>query len=150
MLSKKAQYSLYALVHLAGKHNEGPVLISEIAEKEHLPRKFLEVILLDLKNMGLVSSKKGKGGGYYLIKKPSDVNFADVIRWFDGAIALLPCVTYQYYESCNHCKDEVNCALRLVVKEIRDKTVTILKNTTLQDVLDKQTEFSPKKKAKKR
>ncbi|MBI5540159.1 MAG: Rrf2 family transcriptional regulator [Bacteroidia bacterium] len=138
MISKKAQYSLYALTYLAKKYEHGPVLISEIAEAEKLPKKFLETILLELKNMGIVSSKKGKGGGYYLIKKPENVNFAEIIRFFDGAIALLPCVTYNYYEECNHCKDETTCGVRSVVKEIRDKTVAILKNTTLKDIIDKE------------
>jgi Rrf2 family protein len=138
MISKKAQYSLYALTYLARKYESGPVLISEIAEAEKLPKKFLETILLELKNMGIVSSKKGKGGGYYLIKKPENVNFAEIIRFFDGAIALLPCVTYNYYEECNHCKDETNCGVRAVVKEIRDQTVAILKKTTLKDIIDKE------------
>ena len=138
MLSKKAQYSLYALTYLAKKYDDGPVLISEIAKEEKLPKKFLETILLELKNMGVVSSKKGKGGGYYLIKKPENINFADIIRLFDGAIALLPCVTYHYYEECNHCKDENTCGVKNVVKEIRDKTVAILKNTTLKDIIDKE------------
>lgn len=138
MISKKAQYSLYALTYLAKKYEHGPVLISEIAEAEKLPKKFLETILLELKNMGIVSSKKGKGGGYYLIKKPENVNFAEIIRFFDGAIALLPCVTYNYYEECNHCKDENTCGVRAVVKEIRDQTVAILKKTTLKDIIDKE------------
>ncbi len=138
MISKKAQYSLYALTYLAKKYNDGPVLISEIAQKEKLPKKFLETILLELKNMGIVSSKKGKGGGYYLIKKPEDISFADIIRFFDGAIALLPCVTYNYYESCTQCKDENSCGVRSVVKEIRNKTVSILKNITLKDVIDRE------------
>jgi Rrf2 family protein len=88
--------------------------------------------------MGIVSSKKGKGGGYYLIKKPENINFADIIRLFDGAIALLPCVTFHYYEECTHCKDEKSCGVKGVVKEIRDKTVAILKKTTLKDILDKE------------
>jgi len=138
MISKKAQYSLYALTFLAKRFDKGPVLISEIAEKEKLPKKFLEAILLDLKNIGIVSSKKGKGGGYYLIKKPENINFAEIIRLFDGAIALLPCVTYNYYESCTQCKDENKCGVRSVVKEIRDKTVSILKEVTLKDILDKE------------
>ena len=112
------------------------LLINEIAQAEKLPKKFLETILLELKNTGIVSSKKGKGGGYYLIKKPENVNFAEIIRLFDGAIALLPCVTYNYYEACDHCKNENLCGIRAVVKEIRDKTVAILKKTTLKDVID--------------
>jgi Rrf2 family protein len=135
MLSRKAQYSIYALVFLAKRAEEGPVLIKEIAESENIPKKFLESILLDLKKIGILSSKKGKGGGYYLIKKPGDVNLADVIRHFDGAIALLPCATYKYYEPCMHCRDEELCAVRSIVKDIRDETVKLLKNTTLEDII---------------
>lgn len=138
MLSKKAYYSLNALVHLAKKYKKGPVLISDIAKKENLPKKFLEAILLDMKRMGILSSKKGKGGGYYLIKDPSEINFADIIRSFDGAIALLPCVTYNYYEECTHCKDEDLCGLKSVVKDFRDVTVRMLKNTTIADILKRE------------
>jgi Rrf2 family protein len=138
MLSKKAQYSIYALVKLAKEYDNGPMLISEIAESEKIPKKFLESILLDLKNIGVLTSKKGKGGGYYLRKKPSDVNLAEVIRYFDGAIALLPCATYKYYESCKFCKQEETCGVRSVVKEVRDKTVKLLKNITLADIVKRE------------
>lgn len=137
MLSKKAQYSILALTYLAKNNGKEPVLICDIVASEKLPRKFLEAILIDLKKMGLVNSKKGKGGGYYLIKKPSEIRFADIVRYFDGAIALLPCVTFNYYEECKHCKDENTCGIRTVVRQIRDETVTLLKKYTLQDVLDK-------------
>jgi len=137
MLTKKAQYALYALRYLAFKKNEGPVLIKEMVEAEKLPQKFIEAILVDLKNAGFVNSKKGKNGGYYLIKEPKDINFADIIRIFDGAIALLPCATYKYYEKCNKCENDDACGLRNVVKEIRDKTVAIMKELTLQDVIDR-------------
>ena len=106
MLSKKTKYAINALVYLAKKPVKEPVLISEIAEQEHIPKKFLETILLDMKNAGILNSKKGKGGGYYLIKHPSEVNLADIIRYFDGAIGLLPCVTHKYYEKCDECQDE--------------------------------------------
>ena len=135
MLSKKTRYSLLALIKLAKEYDKGPILIHEIAESEKLPKKFLEAILLELKKDGIVSSKKGKGGGYYLIKQPNEVHMAQIIRKFDGAIALLPCVTYSYYESCEHCKDETTCGLRSVIKEVRDASVNILKNTTLADIL---------------
>lgn len=148
MLSKKAQYSFYALKYLAMKADQGPVLIQEIAEIERLPKKFLETILLDLKSMGLVSSKKGKGGGYYLIKKPADINFSDVVRHFDGAIALLPCATYNYYEKCSQCIDESLCGMRSVVKSIRDEVVNVLKTFSLQDVLDREIEMSKKGRSK--
>ncbi|NMD01349.1 MAG: Rrf2 family transcriptional regulator [Bacteroidales bacterium] len=137
MLTKKAQYALYALRYLAFKKDKGPVLIKEIVEAEFLPQKFIEAILVDLKNAGFVNSKKGKNGGYYLIKEPKDINFADIIRIFDGAIALLPCATYKYYEKCTKCNNDDDCGLRNVVKEIRDKTVAIMKELTLQDVIDR-------------
>jgi Rrf2 family protein len=145
MLSKKAQYSIYALMHLAREYNNGPVLISNIAEKEKLPKKFLEAILLDLKNYGVVMSKKGKGGGYYLKKSPEEINLAEVIRLFDGAIALLPCATYKYYEACAFCRDENTCGVRSVIKDLRDETVNILKGTSLADILKREAKLSRKK-----
>lgn len=136
MLSKKAQYAFYALKYLAEHSDKGPILIGDIAEAEKLPKKFLETILLDLKNMGVVSSKKGKGGGYYLIKKAGDISFADIVRYFDGAIALLPCATYNYYESCSQCRDENTCGMRSVVKAIRDETVNVMKTFSILDILE--------------
>lgn len=138
MLSKKAKYAINALVHLARKANQGPILISDISEEEKIPKKFLEAILLDLRNAGILNSKKGKGGGYYLIKKPEDVNLATVIRLFDGAIALLPCVSYQYYERCDECKDEEICGIRSLMKEVRDETVRILKQNSLADIIERE------------
>lgn len=137
MLSKKSKYAIHALVYLT-KHPNGPVLISEIAEQQHMPKKFLEAILLDLKNAGILRSKKGKGGGYYLIKSPSEVNLADVVRLFEGAIALLPCVTHRYYERCSECTDEATCGIRDVFMDIRNETVNILKKSTLQDLIDRE------------
>ncbi len=148
MLSKKARYSLLALIKLAKEYNKGPILIQDIAESEKLPKKFLEAILLELKKHGIVSSKKGKGGGYYLIRKPQEVNLADIIRKFDGAIALLPCVTYNYYETCEHCKDEDTCGLRDVIKDVRDASVTILKNSSLYDVIHREEKLIRSKKNK--
>ena len=94
-----------------------------------------------MKRLGILASKKGKGGGYYLIKKPEEINFADIIRHFDGAIALLPCVTYNYYEACTHCKDEKTCGLRSIVKDVRDETVRMLKKTTIADVINRENEL---------
>jgi Rrf2 family protein len=135
MLSKKSKYAINALVNLAKKFDKGPVLISEISEEEKIPKKFLEAILLDLRNAGILNSKKGKGGGYYLIKKPEEVNLATVIRLFDGAIALLPCVSYRYYERCDECKDEETCGIRHIFKEVRDESVRILKENSLADII---------------
>jgi Rrf2 family protein len=138
MLSKKAQYSILALVKLAKEYNCGPILISNISKTERIPRKFLETILFDLKQMGILASKKGKGGGYFLIKKPEEINLADIIRHIDGAIALIPCVTYKYYQPCQHCKDEITCGIRSIVKDVRDETVNILKKISLADILERE------------
>ena len=138
MLSKKTQYAIHALTHLAREYQKGPVLINTISERGNIPKKFLESILLELKNTGVLGSKKGKGGGYYLLKAPEEVNLADVIRQFEGAIALLPCVTFRYYEPCPHCKDEATCGLRSIIKDLRDEMVNILKKSSLRDILERE------------
>lgn len=136
---------MVALVRLARDYQRGPILISDIAREEKIPKKFLEVILLELKNNGFVGSKKGKGGGYYLIKAPNEINLAEIIRLFDGAIALISCAAYKYYEQCHFCKDEKKCGLRAVIKEVRDESVKILKRNTLADILKREEEFKNKK-----
>lgn len=135
MLSRKSKYAINALVYLAKRYEQGPILISQIATSENIPQKFLESILLDLKNVGILNSKKGKGGGYYLIKNPNDVNMADIMRLFDGAIGLLPCATHKYYQKCDECKDEETCGIRDVFQEVRNETVRILKNSTLSEII---------------
>lgn len=142
MLSKKAKYAINALVYLGKRYEQGPILIAQIAEAQHIPQKFLESILLDLKNAGILNSKKGKGGGYYLMRDPEVVNMADVMRLFDGAIAFLPCVTYKYYERCEECKDEATCGIRDVFKEVRDATVEILKSATLAAIIAREDRLS--------
>lgn len=99
MLSKKTQYALKALGYLAGKYGQGPVLISEIAKNKKIPIKFLETILLELKQNNVLESKKGKGGGYYLIESPKKTTLAQAIRLVGGPIALLPCVSINFYEN---------------------------------------------------
>lgn len=116
------------------------VQIQQIAEHQNLPKKFLESILLDLKNMGILRSKMGRGGGYYLNRQPEDVNLAEVHRHFDGAIGLLPCVTYQYYEKCDECIDEKTCGIRHALLEVRNSTVEILKKNTLLKILETEDE----------
>lgn len=137
MLSKKTKYALNALVYLARQNNSEPIQISRIAESERIPRKFLEAILLDLRNAGFLSSKKGKTGGYYLLQTPDQINIADVVRLFDGAIALLPCVAHKYYERCEECKDEATCGIRDVFADVRNETVNMLKNATLASIIER-------------
>lgn len=138
MISKKTKYAINALVHLAKKEDEGPIVISEIAEAENIPQKFLEAILLNLKKAGVLASKKGKGGGYYLLQSPDEINLADVMRLFDGPIAFLPCVTYKYYERCEECKDEETCGIRDVFFEVRNKTVELLKAASLSEIVKRE------------
>src|SRR5690606_30989715 len=94
--------------------------------------------LLDLKNAGMLKSKKGKGGGYYLLKSPEMISIAEVMRLFDGPIALLPCVTYTYYERCEECKDEATCCIRDVFFEVRNETVRMLKEATLASIIQRE------------
>lgn len=138
MLSKKSKYAMNALVYLAKHRDDGPVVISRIADSENIPHKFLEAILLDLKKSGILSSKKGKGGGYYLNREPGEVNMAQVVRLFDGAIALLPCVTYKYYERCDECVDEETCGIRDAFLTLRNKTVELLKDATLESMIQRE------------
>lgn len=145
MLSKKAQYSILALVKLAKEYHHGPVLISSISQSERIPKKFLEAILLDFKQVGILASKKGKGGGYFMIRNPREISMADIIRHIDGAIALIPCVTYKYYQPCQHCKDEVTCGIRSIIKDVRDETVDMLKHISLADILDREEKLTEMK-----
>ena len=134
MLSKKAKYGLKAMGILAKEYGHGPLLIGAIAERERIPMKFLEHILLDLKKKGFVQSKKGKGGGYYLNRLPATISVGALIRALDGPLALLPCVSQMAYERCAECPDEEACGIRNIFKEVRDSTVTILERTTLADL----------------
>ena len=134
MLSMKAKYGLRALASLAKEYGKGPLLISDISSRERIPKKFLEIILLDLKNKGFLQSKKGKGGGYYLSRVPSTISVGQLIRALDGPLALLPCVSQMAYERCAECPDEETCGIRSVFKEVREATVAILEKTTLEDM----------------
>ena len=131
MLSKKAKYGLKAMAILAKEYGNGPLLIGEIAKRERIPSKFLELILLELKKKGFLQSKKGKGGGYYLSKLPETISVGALIRALDGPLALLPCVSQMAYERCAECPDEETCGIRIVFKEVRESTVNILERTTL-------------------
>lgn len=136
MLSKKSQYAFKALVYLTEHAVKGPVLISEIAEKKNIPLKFLENILLELRKAGILDSKKGKGGGYYFASDPRNVSLAKIMRLIDGPIALLPCVSLNFYEKCKDC-DEANCGLNRMMIQVRDATLKVLENKTVADLSEK-------------
>ena len=134
MLSRRSKYGLRALLALADAAGHGPVLVSSLSEREAIPKKFLEAILLDLNRHGLVQSKKGKGGGYFLRRPASEITFGDAVRALEGPLALVPCVSQTAYERCTDCIDEVRCGVRLAMGEVRDATAAILDRMTLADV----------------
>lgn len=134
MLSKKSQYAFKALAYLTEKYAQGPVLISEIAKRKKIPLKFLENILLELKKAGILDSKKGKGGGYFLKQNPAKVKVATIIRLVNGPIAMLPCVSLYFYERCKNC-NEKHCGLHDMMIEVRDATLNVVENRTLKDLI---------------
>jgi Rrf2 family protein len=134
MLSKKTKYGIKALTFLARQKDQTPVAIAEIAKSENISLKFLESILLLLRNSGFLGAKKGKGGGYYLIKDPKEISMAKVYRILEGPIALLPCASHNFYEKCDDCQDESSCAARRLMTEIRDNTLKVLENNSLADI----------------
>jgi Rrf2 family protein len=146
MLSKKAKYALQALIQLAREYERSPVLIAELAQRERIPKKFLELILLDLKKHGILQSKKGKGGGYFLGKPPEAIAMGQVIRILDGPLAPLPCVSQTAYMKCQECHDEKTCSIRMVMQQVRDSTAGILDGTSLADLI----QLTPQKAARKK
>jgi len=144
MLSKKCKYAIHALVYLAERFQQGPVHIQEIADRQRIPKKFLEAILLELRNANILHSKKGKGGGYYLYKDPADVNLIEIIRLMDGAIAMLPCVSLNYYEPCEECVDEHLCGIRDAFIGVRDETLRVLAESTLANIVESKGEKEAK------
>jgi len=135
MLSQKARYALRALLRLAQERDGRPLLIAEIAEAENVPKKFLELILLDLRHQGLLHSKRGKNGGYALAQAPSEITFGRVVRIIDGPLAPVLCASQTAYRRCTDCRDESTCAIRRVYRRVRDATAAILDNHTLADAL---------------
>ena len=126
------------MLYVARKYDQGPVLISDLARDERIPKKFLELILLTLKNNGVLQSKKGKGGGYYLGKPPREISVGNVIRILEGPLAPVPCVSETAYAKCPECLDERSCGIRLVMKDVRDAITNVLDKTSLADMLERE------------
>lgn len=133
-LSQKCKYALRALYALTDEYGKGPVLIATLSKRDQIPKKFLEVILWELKQRGVVESKKGKGGGYQLAMPPGKVTIGNVVRYIDGPLAPLPCASETAYRKCDECIDEQKCGTRMVMRQVRDAISSILDNTTLADV----------------
>jgi len=134
MLSKKTKYGLKAITFIARQEDKNPVQIATISKSENISHKFLESILLTLRKSGFLGSKKGKGGGYYLLKEPKDILMTDIIRVLEGPIAMVPCVSLNYYEKCDDCPDEDACSVHKLMIQVRDNTLNVLKNNTLADL----------------
>ncbi|AQS94952.1 MULTISPECIES: Rrf2 family transcriptional regulator [Polaribacter] len=134
MLSKKTKYGIKALTYLAKQENKNPVAIATISKSENISLKFLETILLTLRKNGILGSKKGKGGGYYLLKSPSDIPMTTVMRILEGPISMVPCVSLNFYEKCDDCPDENACSVHRLMIKVRDNTLDIFRNTSLADL----------------
>jgi Rrf2 family protein len=134
MLSKKTKYGIKALTFLGRQENRTPVAIATISKSENISLKFLESILLTLRKNGILGSKKGKGGGYYLLKEPSEIPMTSIMRILEGPIAMVPCVSLNFYEKCADCPDENACAVHRLMIKVRDNTLDIFRNTSLADL----------------
>ena len=135
MLSKKTKYGIKALTYIARRTDNEPVQIATIAKSENISQKFLESILLTLRKSGFLASKKGKGGGYYLLKEPKDIKMASVMRILEGPIAMVPCVSLNFYEKCDDCPDEKACPVHNLMIEVRDSALNIFNNKSLSDLI---------------
>jgi len=132
MLTQRSRYALRAMLLIANEPADGPpVPMSRIADEAKVPRKFLEVILSDLRNAGMVDSTRGKFGGFKLARKPHLISFGEIIRVIEGPLALVPCVSRTAYKRCKDCHDEAACEIRLAMLRVRDETARILDGTSL-------------------
>jgi len=135
MISKKTKYAIKALVLLGKNQADVPMHIAEIAERENIPRKYLEGILAELRKAGLLYSRKGSSGGYVLGKRPEDILLVQVLRLTDGPIAMVSCASLNYYHRCDECTDEATCGIRQVFINIRDASLKILTETSIADLI---------------
>lgn len=133
MLSQRTRYAIRALLHLADRCGKGPVQLAEIAASQNIPAKFLTVILSEMSRAGLVETQRGKDGGYWLARRPSEISYGDVIRLTRGSLALVPCASRQAYEPCKNCVTQQECRIHWVMLKVRDETAAILDKVRLSD-----------------
>lgn len=136
MLSQKIRYTIRALQHLADREGQGPVQLSEIAEAQNIPAKFLTVIMSEMSREGIVASQRGRDGGYWLAVPPVDIRYGDIIRLMRGSIALVPCASRYAHEKCKNCVAEEDCRLRAVMLKVRDDMAAVLDRITLADQIE--------------
>lgn len=138
MLTKKSKYGIKALIFLGKNYGKEPVQIMRIATEEQIPKKFLEQILIELRNAGLLYSIKGARGGYSLNKDPRDIRMTQVIRLLDGPIALMPCVSLNFYRKCDECISEEICGIRDTFVDVRDAMLQIFNDTSIADMIERE------------
>lgn len=143
MLSRKSKYAIKALLALAERGRSEPMRIADLARDEQIPPKFLELILLELKNRGILQSRKGKGGGYLLARDPGTVYLGQIVRLFDGPLAPVPCASETAYVPCADCPSEAVCGVHLAMREVRDATAKILDGTSVASLLRKVERAGP-------
>jgi len=136
MLSQKTRYAIRAMQHLADRHGEGPVRLSEIAERQKIPANFLPTILSELGRVGIVASQRGKDGGYWLAVSPIDITYGDLIRLMRGSLALVPCASRFAHEKCHNCVEEGDCRTRALMLQVRDRTAELLDSVRLSDPIE--------------
>lgn len=136
MLSQRTRYTIRALQHLARRYGQGPIHLTDIAETQNIPAKFLTVILSEMSREGLVGTQRGRDGGYWLALPPIDIRYGDILRLTNGALALVPCASRFAHETCKNCLPEDKCELRQIMLMVRDETAAILDRLTLADKFD--------------
>jgi Rrf2 family protein len=132
-LSLRGEYALRALLVLGLNYDREVVRIQTISQQQNVPKRFLEQILNDLKSAGIVQSRRGVAGGYRLARPPEEITLAAIVRHIEGALAPVSCVSEQFYEKCS-CPDESRCAIRSVMKDIREAVVKIAERVTVADL----------------
>lgn len=134
MISNKCKYAIKALVYIANnEQDDRAVMTADIAREQKIPRKFLEIILRELRNNRILDSKRGKDGGFRMLRAPEDVSLAEIMRIIDGPIAMLPCVSLNYYRSCDECEED-SCQIKTVFEQVRDKTLEVLNGKTIKSL----------------
>jgi Rrf2 family protein len=135
MLSQRTRYTIRALLHLADRFGEGPVQLTEIAQAQNIPPKFLTVMLSQMIREGLVASRRGRDGGYWLAKPPAEISYGSLVRLTRGSLGLLPCASRFAHQTCRNCISEEKCRLHRVMLLVRDETARILDGLTLADAV---------------
>jgi Rrf2 family protein len=135
MLTNRARYALKAMLDIAAQPQAVPVALAAVADRQSIPRRFLENILAELKEQGLLEARRGKAGGYMLARPADLITFAEIIRIIDGPLALTPCTSRTAYRRCEDCTDEAACLVRRALLEVRDSTAALLEQNTLASAL---------------